>query len=141
MPAKNQFSKNKELEPYEEVKFEQFLNIVKKGNVKNWSIVAEALGVHNNTITAWKRHPEARKAIAEGIIHSLDQMERVGKNDWRMWAEKAKMLGVNPPQKAEVKVQRNPIDEILRHYGLEIKEVIDVGQTETTESGSSQDTA
>lgn len=128
MPRKNQNSKNKSLEPYQEEKFETFLQLIKKGNMKNWSIVAEALGVHNNTITAWKRHPDARKAIAEGILDSLDKMEKAGKNDWRMHAEKAKMLGVNPPQKVETTTKDDPVKKILIAFGL--WEEINVGKIE-----------
>lgn len=77
-----------------QVEFEAFLEIIRKAKVKNWSIIAEALGVREATITEWKRQPLAQQAITEGVEHCLIEMERVGKDDWRMWREKLKMLGV-----------------------------------------------
>lgn len=79
---------------YKEDEFETFISLLEQGDIENWGVVADALGVNRDTITAWKRLPKARKAIAEGINRSLKQMETTGKRDWRMWREKAKVLGV-----------------------------------------------
>ena len=77
-----------------QTEFEAFLRTIRQDKVRNWSIVAEALGVREATITEWKRQPLAQQAITEGIEHCLTEMERAGKDDWRMWREKLKMLGV-----------------------------------------------
>lgn len=74
--------------------FEAFLELIKAGKAEHWSAIAEALGVREATISEWKQHPLAKQAIAEGIQRCLDQMEVAGKNDWRMWREKLKILGV-----------------------------------------------
>lgn len=77
-----------------QVEFEAFLKIIKKGRVENWSVIAEALGVREATISEWKQHPLAKKAITEGIERCIAEMERAGKDDWKMWRDKLKMLGV-----------------------------------------------
>lgn len=74
--------------------FEAFLELIKSGKIEHWSAIAEALGVREATISEWKQHPLAKQAIAEGIQRCLDKMEEAGSNDWRMWREKLKILGV-----------------------------------------------
>lgn len=74
--------------------FEAFLKIIKRGRVENWSVIAEALGVREATISEWKQHPLAQKAITEGVERCIAEMERAGKDDWKMWRDKLKMLGV-----------------------------------------------
>lgn len=78
--------------------FKQFLKVLEKGGVKNWTILASALGVSNDTITAWRKHPEAVKAHAEGVQEALSNMESSGKNDWRMWREKLRLFGLTDQQ-------------------------------------------
>lgn len=78
--------------------FEAFLKIIEKGKIEHWFVVAEALGVREATISEWKKHPLARKAIAKGIMQCLEKMEEAGKHDWRMWREKLKILGVRDKQ-------------------------------------------
>lgn len=36
-----------------QVEFEAFLKIIKKDKVENWSVIAEALGVREATISEW----------------------------------------------------------------------------------------
>lgn len=74
--------------------FEEFLKLLKGGPVPHWSSLAKALGVDRETIARWKQHPEAQKAIAAGITDALTKMEKAGKDDWKMWAEKLKILGI-----------------------------------------------
>jgi len=94
--------------------FEAFLKIIKKGRVENWSVIAEALGVREATISEWKQRPLAQKAITEGIERCMSEMERAGKNDWKMWRDKLKMLGVkdkeleSPPIQVIQGVFNNP---------------------------------
>lgn len=82
------------VDPYAEVEFEAFLKEIGNANLQNWTILAEALGVHRNTITRWKKHPLAKQAINQAIEENLREMTLAGKNDWRMHREKLKMLGV-----------------------------------------------
>ena len=74
--------------------FEAFIGTLEEGSISHWSDIAEAIGVDKDTITEWKKDPRARAAHIKGIQHALKQMELAGKNDWRMWETKLKMLGL-----------------------------------------------
>lgn len=80
--------------PYNDVAFEEFIKAIGEAQIDNWSAIAEALGVSRKTITRWKKHPMAQSAISKGISKALDKMEKAGEADWRMWRERAKILGV-----------------------------------------------
>ncbi len=80
--------------PYYKVEFEEFIKNIGNINIGNWSIMAETLGVSRKTISRWKQHPLARQAILKAVQNALSQMEKAGENDWRMWREQLKMLGV-----------------------------------------------
>ena len=56
--------------------------------------MAEAIGVHRNTIARWRQHPLAKQAINSAIEENLREMTVAGKGDWKMHREKLKMLGV-----------------------------------------------
>lgn len=113
---------------YKEEQFKLFIQMIKKsGNKPHWAQIAQALDVAPNTITSWKKRPEAQQAILEGIEYAMSQMEKAGSKDWRMWESKLKMLGVSPVN--EVTVHVNPVGEILGKYGLD-----NVGQTKEIES-------
>lgn len=79
----------------ENITFAEFLTIIKDKPVgSSWKLLAEVLGVSPQTIYNWKKLPEAREALAKGIQNSIDKMIETGSNDWRMWREHLKMLGV-----------------------------------------------
>lgn len=84
--------------------FEEFIKTIKRGSITHWIIIAKALGVNKDTINEWKKLPEARRAVAEGISYALLKQEETGKNDWRMWRSKLQMLGV--------KAEENIADEL-----------------------------
>lgn len=86
---------------YKKNEFRAFIRSIKHGQIAHWQDIARAIGVDENTITVWKKLPEAQDAINEGIDYALEQMQTVGKRDWRMWETKLKMLGVNPASKVE----------------------------------------
>jgi len=66
--------------------FEQFLRIIKEEKIPaNWEDLANAIGVHQNTITAWRKRPEFKEALSEGIKKAWENMERSGRKDWKMW--------------------------------------------------------
>lgn len=106
------------VDPKQREKFQQFLKAIKWGVPEHWVDIARAIGVHENTITAWKQHPEAQKAIRQGIERSLAAMEQAGAKDWHMWDRKLAMLGVNPATKVDAKVSGNMVHEILTKAGL-----------------------
>ena len=90
--------------------FLAFIGEIEKGAIANWIDIARTLGVDKDTITEWKKLPEAQVAIKNGISHALSNMEKVGKQDWRMWESKLKMLGLIPREKHEVSgSDSNPI--------------------------------
>lgn len=100
---------------YKELEFNKFLKTIEQGQVGHWQEIAEAIGVDADTITKWKATPEAIKAKQVGIDYALKQMEMAGKKDWRMWQEKLKMLGINPPQKVDARIN-DPRKGILDKY-------------------------
>lgn len=74
--------------------FEAFIDALEESSIPHWSDIAEAIGVNKDTITEWKKHPKAKEARIQGIQYALTQLELTGKNDWRMWLMKLKMLGM-----------------------------------------------
>jgi hypothetical protein len=101
---------------YKREEYAAFIKLINGGRAAHWYVIANAIGIDKNTVTAWKKLPEARKAIINGIDHALDHMEQAGKNDWRMWESKLKMLGAD--SKVSPDSIENPIDIILRSHGL-----------------------
>lgn len=112
----NKTPTNPTIQPYKAEEFEAFLKSIEEGAHSHWIDIAEAIGVNQDTITSWKSHPRAIQAINKGITNALNQMELVGKRDWRMWQEKLKMLGINPAVKSEIKVQGDPVKTLLEKY-------------------------
>jgi len=102
---------------YKDIEFAEFIKEIEDGSIAHWQEIAEALDVDADTITAWKKMPEAVEARKKGISNALAGMQKAGTRDWRMFEAKLKMLGINPPQKvqAEIKDSRK---EILGKYGL-----------------------
>lgn len=73
--------------------YQVFIKLVGEGKIpENWEDMADAIGVHRNTISRWKKMPEFQKALLAGIDESIKQMTHVGKKDWRMWRERYAML-------------------------------------------------
>jgi len=94
--------KSKESGLYKRKKFEKFLELLRGNTSYHWVQVASALGVSPETITAWKKLPMAQKAIRDGLDKAMEGMEKAGKNDWRMWESKLKMLGLAPIEKRDL---------------------------------------
>jgi trans-2-enoyl-CoA reductase len=102
---------NVENNPYKKEEYQAFIKNISEGNVSYWSKIAEALNVENDTITRWKKLPEAQAAIQKGIDKCLKEMETSGSKDWRMWHEKLKILNVQATQKLDLtsKGERIPL--------------------------------
>jgi hypothetical protein len=76
-----------------EPEFLAFLNLVEEQKIPDtWELVAQAIGVHPNTIKMWRKTPEFQKALAQGIKNAIENMESSGRRDWRMWREKIALL-------------------------------------------------
>lgn len=96
-------------------KFREFIKSLKEDQVRHWVELATAADVSEATISRWKQLPEARRHLDIAIINTIENMESAGKKDWRMWADKLKMLGVNPPQKIKAEID-DPRKDILEKY-------------------------
>lgn len=95
--------------------YQAFIKAIDEGQVGHWVEIARALNVSDDTITAWKKLPEAQAAIQRGIDHALACMQQAGSRDWKMWEAKLKMLGINPATKIEASVN-DPRQAILEQY-------------------------
>ena len=92
---------------YKEEQFEQFLKTIEETTAPHWVDIANAIGIDQGTIIAWKKHPRAQEAIRKGIEHALKQMEQSGEKDWKMWREKLNMLGVKEQKEGTLSQQFN----------------------------------
>ena len=88
--------------PIKATEFNLFLELIEKGPVEHLGQIAEVLGVDPNTVSEWNKRPEVIEAKAKGINRTLQEMEKAGKRDWRMWEAKAKMLGLSAPTRADI---------------------------------------
>ena len=92
------------------VEYDEFIKIIEgSGAVAHWSEIARIVGVDKDTITAWKQHPWAIEARVRGIGKAIREMEESGKNDWRMWEAKLKMLGIRENDTDEEQREKNKI--------------------------------
>ena len=105
--------------------FEAFIDILRGNAIAHWVQIADAVGVDKDTITEWKKHPLAQKAIRDGIETALEGMARAGKSDWRMWESKLKMLGVSPVEKTDITSEGKPLNIGVVSYAKakEVKKV------------------
>ena len=87
--------------------FDAFIDKLEQGTAAHWSDIAAALGIGNDTIIEWRKHPRAQEAIRKGIEYALSQMEQSGRKDWRMWSDKLRMLGVGKEEKKEIPLIQN----------------------------------
>jgi len=112
-PEDKETPKTRIVKPYKEEKFAVFLDMLRGESVHYWQQIAEILEVSQDTITSWKRHPSAKKAIRDGIENVLDNMTKAGKDDWRMWDAKAKMLGLTQIQRIDHTTKGKAISPIM----------------------------
>jgi len=80
--------------PYKQAEFAAFIKTLQSSTASHWTQIAEVLGLDKNTITQWKKLPEAKQAIQVGIETAMKNMEKTGAKDWKMWKEKLGMLGI-----------------------------------------------
>lgn len=122
--------------PYNSIEFDIFLKEIGNSNLQNWSILAQGLGVSDDTITRWKNHPLAKQALSAAIEQNLKKMEEAGSNDWKMFREKLKMFGIKDKTTLEhegemgLRVKSN--DEVAK----KLQEVINDDKPEENTSNS-----
>lgn len=86
-----------EVKPVVRYKWEynNFLEYVKKHKIARALLYAKTLGIDRRTMSNWVHQPELREALAEAMDDLVDNMERAGKNDWRMYLELMKRMGLD----------------------------------------------
>ncbi|MEK7525962.1 MAG: hypothetical protein AAB546_00585 [Patescibacteria group bacterium] len=94
-------AENAILKPYKEIEFNEFIKLIGGANIPSWSIFAEVLGVNRETVARWKKHPLAQAAIINAINENLRKMETSGREDWKMYREILRMLGVKDKRSIE----------------------------------------
>lgn len=93
---------------YKDDEYIEFMRLVNNGELPDtWELTAEAIGVHPNTIKAWRKLPEFREAKRKGIEHCLAEMRRAGKEDWRQWEASLRLLGVKTSDQPTTNIQIN----------------------------------
>ena len=98
-----------------DTEYERFLSAVENNQIPaEWELLADALGVHRNTIGQWKKRPEFQEARVKGIEHAINMMEHSGKRDWKMWREKIAMLTNEKKPDVQVNMQVNYLDYVER---------------------------
>jgi len=105
--------KNNPTNPSKKAEFEAFIELIKGNTVAYWVQIAQVLGVDRTTVAEWKKHPLAKKAIKDGIERAMEQMEKSGQKDWKMWESKLKMLGVAPIEKQDITSDGGKIKPLL----------------------------
>lgn len=113
VPTEEKITEITVVEPYKKEKFSAFLDMLRGESVHYWIQIAEILGVEDKTIRTWREHPAAKKAIRDGIENILDNMTKAGKDDWRMWDAKAKMLGLTQITKIDHTTKGEKITPIM----------------------------
>lgn len=98
--------------------YKNFLEYVKKGDVAHAMVYAKALKIERKTLVHWMSQPELREALQKRIDKVVKRMETAGKDDWRMWRELLKMIGVDDEQ--VIDIQSNG-------EALQIATVVDLG--------------
>lgn len=89
-------------EMYKKWEFNNFLGFIKDRNIGRALVYAKQLGIDRRTLIKWMQRPELAKPLIEAIDHLLDEMQKAGKNDWRMYKELYQMLGLDDVKNIDV---------------------------------------
>jgi len=82
--------------------YQQFLDFVKDRKPQRAMIYAKGLGIDRRTLNNWMNQPELRDAMAESVDAILEEMQRAGKNDWRMWDKMLELSGISTVKELDV---------------------------------------
>ena len=105
--------------PHKQLEFQAFLELLEGDDEMfkaTWASIADMLGVHPDTIGRWKNHPEARKLMQKGVKKALKGMKTAGIDDWRMWREYAKLMGLRDVQNVDHTSDGKPIKFATINY-------------------------
>lgn len=111
-------SEMSEIDPYKEESYTRFLELLQQDYLYNWTGLAYVLKVDPRTIYRWRHTPAALKIINDEIKRLMVEMERAGKDDWRMFRDKAKIMGVEDITKVEVTDTKGVLDKLETDYEL-----------------------
>lgn len=104
------------IDPYKEESYNRFLELLSMDYLYNWKALASVLKVDQRTIYRWRQTPAAQKIVNDEISRLVREMERAGKDDWRMFREKAKIMGVEDVNKIEVVDTKGILDKLETDY-------------------------
>lgn len=82
--------------------YKQFLEFVKQRKPQRAMIYAKGLGIDRRTLNKWMEQPELRQAMADAVDAILEEMQRAGKNDWRMWDKMLELSGITTVKEVDV---------------------------------------
>jgi len=119
-----------------DTEFKHFIKIVGgEGKLpEHWQLLAQALGIHQNTITRWMKMPEFEEARVKGINRRLKAMEESGKDDWRQWEASLRLLGVKEDSTQTTNIQINmPTFQVMSEQARQELESLYEGLTTTND--------
>lgn len=84
--------------PYNQMEFEEFLKMLGDTDVlahATWQDIAGVLGVDNDTITSWRKHPRARQVIQREIQNQLKLYRKHSESDPKVTEKILRKLGLD----------------------------------------------
>lgn len=82
--------------------FDLFTHILESGEAAGHLYeIAEALGVARETLSEWQKDPRVIEAKTRGIRLALQEMQKAGGSDWKMWKDKLSLYGLSAVQKSD----------------------------------------
>lgn len=82
--------------------YKQFLEFVKQRKPQRAMIYAKGLGIDRRTLNKWMEQQELRDAMAEAVDSILEEMQKAGKNDWRMWDKMLELSGITTTKDIDI---------------------------------------
>jgi len=82
--------------------YKQFLAFVQERKPQRAMIYAKGLGIDRRTLNKWMEQPELREAMAEAVDSILEEMQKAGKNDWRMWDKMLELSGITTAKELDI---------------------------------------
>ena len=87
-------------------------------------IYAKALGIDRRTLQKWMEQPELREAMTEAVDAILEEMQKAGKNDWRMWDKMLELSGVTTVKEVDVTSDGESINPLAGLTTDELRKLI-----------------
>lgn len=101
---------------YKKWEYNNFLDYIKQRKISRAILYAKALGIDRRTLLKWVQQPELNKAITEALDEIVDNMQRAGKDDWRMYKELHAMLTLDDTRNIDVKTNGESINVALVEF-------------------------